>query len=314
MRLNLATVIFLITTSQTSLAWTSWVGVLEDWPVAVEKSSDDKSVAQPDAKEQIATKAEEKYEARVRPLFVRVDQKPWTNAPRTSDPSPIVPLPKAFSWDVCFSGRAEGQLTAMRSPDGVTVPTSGATSTPSPTPTPPYLLREEDRAPWRTRRSNDYSGWLPNPVYKPILLMSSLNTSCKDPEKWKQVGSEKVRGHIKSLLGELSKKLASESPELATYELTEKEAKIYRAWGSPKFGYYIALITRAKPRTMETFYVSPKTEVTYLGRDMMLVDAGDFDGDGASEVLFKRRAEKKDIYTLFSNGKIVAESVWDYPQ
>jgi hypothetical protein len=46
---------------------------------------------------------------------------------------------------------------------------------------------------------------------------------------------------------------------------------------------------------------------------MMLVDAGDFDGDGHSEVLFKRRGDKKDVYELYSKGKQVAESIWDYP-
>lgn len=276
---------------QTSFAWTSWVGVLEDWPIQNEVKSDSK----PDAK------SEAKYEARVRPLFVRIDQKEWQAAPRPGDTAPVAQLPKAFSWDVCFSGRAEGQLTAMLIADGM------------PTTTPPYLLRAEDRAPWRTRRSGDYAGWLSTPVYKPILLMSSLNTSCKDPEKWKQSGTEKIRPQLNAMIAELRKKLESSAPGSSSYEFSEKDLKIYKTWGSPKNGVYAAIQTKSKPRVVETFHISSTSDIAYLGRDMMLVDAGDFDGDGYSEVLFKRRGDKKDVYELYSKGKQVAESIWDYP-
>ena len=46
---------------------------------------------------------------------------------------------------------------------------------------------------------------------------------------------------------------------------------------------------------------------------MKFVDAGDFDGDGASEMIFKRHGDKKDVYSLFTKGTMVAESIWDYP-
>jgi len=278
--------------STKTFAWTSWVGVLEDWPLQNDSASE---AGKSDPK------AEPKYEPRVRPLFIRVDQTPWQAAPRPGDVKPVAVLPKAFSWDVCFSGRGEGQLTSMLIADGM------------PTTTPPYALRAEDRAPWRTRRSSDYAGWLPTPVYKPILLMSSLNSSCKDPEKWKQAGAEKARGKIPVMIESLRKDFASNDPGVAPYEFSDKDVKAFRSWTSPKQGTFVALRTKPKEQTIETFQISPQGEVTHLGRDMMLVDAGDFDGDGSTEILFKRRADKKDVYALFSKGSVVAESIWDYP-
>ena len=275
-----------------SFAWTSWVGVLEDWPLQQEPA---RQKGKPDPK------ADAKYEPRIRPLFIRVDQTAWQAAPRPGDAKPVAALPKAFSWDVCFSGRGEGQLTAMLIADGM------------PTTTPPYVLRAEDRAPWRTRRSGDYAGWLPTPVYKPILLMSSLNSSCKDPDKWKQAGAEKVRNKIPGMIETLKKRFESNDPGINPYEFADKDVKVFRSWASPKQGVFVAVRTKPKDPTIETFQITPQGDVTHLGRDMMLVDAGDFDGDGFTEVLFKRRAEKKDVYDLLSKGSVVAQSVWDYP-
>ncbi len=286
----LVTLLFLMfSTLGTSVAyaWTSWVGVLEDWPVTMDQKQDPNSAV--------------KYEARVRPLFIRVDAQKWQAAPRPGESNPAAPLPKAFSWDVCFSGRGEGQLTAMLIADGM------------PTTTPPYILRAEDRAPWRTRRSPDYAGWLPTPVYKPILLMSSLNSSCKDPEKWKQAGAEKAKIKIPAMIASLREKFAASEPGFSSYEFNDRDVKVFRSWASPKQGLYVALKTKTKDSPVETFRLSNDGAVSYLGRDMMLVDAGDFDGDGQTELLFKRRAEKKDIYELVAKGERAAESIWDYP-
>ena len=43
-------------------------------------------------------------------------------------------------------------------------------------------------------------------------------------------------------------------------------------------------------------------DVQYLGRDLSLVDAGDYDADGPSEVLFWYSGYNDDGYTLFYDG------------
>jgi hypothetical protein len=239
------------------------------------------------------------YEPRVRPLFIRVDKKPWQAAPKLNDKDPAVTLPKALSWDVCFSGRSEGHLTAM------------LTTNEQSTVAPPYLLRADDRAPWRTRRSTDYAGWMATPVYKPILLKSSLNSSCNDPHKWRQGGNEKARPHLKNLIAELRKKMASPQDSTDFYNFEDKDVRILRSWSSANSGLVVSIQTMAKPRRTETFRISKNSDVRYLGSDMMLIDAGDFDGDGSGELLFKRHIGKKDIYDLYSDSSHLAESIWE---
>lgn len=124
--------------SQTSFAWTSWIGVLEDWPIQPQSNTANKNpdAKAPDSQSKTDTKSAQEYEPRVRPLFLRIDKKPWQAAPKKTDKDSAVQLPKALSWDVCFTGRSEGQLTAM------------LTSSEQSSMTPPYMLRAEDRAPW----------------------------------------------------------------------------------------------------------------------------------------------------------------------
>lgn len=266
-----------------ALAWTSWIGVLEDWPVKDPAKAD-----QPAS-----------YEARVRPLFVKVDRGFWQSAPKPGDADPVANLPKAFSWDVCFSGRGEGSLTASIS-DAVP-------------PSPPYALRAEDRAPWRTRRSLDYAGWISEPVYKPIILSSSLNSSCKDPEKWRMGTGIKARPQMSKMVALANIELAKIDP---TSKINDATAKIPKAWGTAKHGRFAVLRAKtAAPNVKDinaTFYLNDK-EPQFIGFDTMMIDAGDFDSDGMTEVIFKQRSEKKDIYSLYAKGVKVTETSWVYP-
>lgn len=261
-------------------AWTSWIGVLEDWPTKDLQKSD-----QPVS-----------YEARVRPLFVKMDRGFWQAAPKPGDKDPAATLPKSFSWDVCFSGRGEGSLTASMND--------------VPPPSPPYALRAEDRAPWRTRRSLDYAGWISEPVYKPIILSSSLNSSCKDPEKWRMGTGDKARQHLARMIELTKDEMTKQDP---TRKLNEATAKVPKAWGTAKHGRFAVL--KAKTNTKDisaTFYIGDKGP-QFIGFDAMMIDAGDFDSDGLTEVVFKQRSEKKDIYSLYAKGVKVTENVWIYP-
>lgn len=280
--IHLPAAVFVLHASS-AFAWTSWIGVLEDWPVR-----DPLKMDQPVS-----------YEARVRPLFVKIDSGFWQPAPKPGDSDPVAVLPKAFSWDVCFSGRGEGSLTASMLASNATPPA------------PAYGLRAEDRAPWRTRRSLDYAGWIPEPVYKPIILSSSLNSSCKDPEKWRGGSGEKARPYLTTMIGLANLELAKQDPAI---KINDATAKVPRAWGTPKHGRFAVL--RAKTtggkEVNATFYINDKGP-QFIGFDAMMIDAGDFDSDKVTEVIFKQRSDKKDIYTLYSNGTKITETAWVYP-
>ena len=269
--------------TSTANAWTSWIGTLEDWP---NKSSD--------KPEGTIT-----YESRIRPLFYKKDNQPWKAAPRSNQVGAETVLPKAFSWDVCFGGRGEGSITGILEESKFG------------TPVPPYALRPEDRAPWRTRRSLDYAGWIQEPVYKPILLSSSMNSTCKDPEKWRGGPGDKSKPYLPAMLTLLDKQLAFNAVPTT---VSPSSVKIPHAWASPKQGRFAQLkaSTVSGEPVSAVFYISTQG-TNFAGFNMALIDAGDFDGNGFSEVLFKQRGDKQDIYVLFENGEKIAETTWDYP-
>lgn len=295
--------------SHTAFAWTSWVGVLEDWPI-LEPSPDqagnsDQKTNPNSSKVKIskATFQPKHYEPRVRPLFIRIDNKPWQAAPNANDPNPSVPLPKNVSWDVCFSGRNDGQLTASLNTN---TNTNEAKLTP-----PPYVLRSEDRAPWRTRRSVDYAGSLEIPVYKPVVLKCSLSSSCNDPEKWRKGSIERARPFLKPMIEQLKKQREGNQDHPSSSNLNDAQVKIIGTWISPREGIIVSLRPILKSRETETFRVDSNKGIHYLGRNMQFIDAGDFDGDGRSEMLFKRHKDGKDSYELYANNQRLAESVWE---
>ena len=260
-------------------AWTTWIGVVEDWPT--KESANSKQI---------------RYESRVRPLFVRVDQGAWQAAPQDELPRHNIKVPKTFSWDVCFSGRGEGALTT-----NMTEPLPF-------TSVPPYTLRESENAPWRTRRSLDYSSSNLEPVYKPIVLSSSMNSSCKDQEKWKAGSSDKANGQIQQLMTILTSKLdVVETKNL----LPLTSGKITKTWAN-KFRDRIAIL-KAKTATGETvtgaFYVGAEAPAL-IGINTLMIDAGDFDSDGKVDVIFKQRNKKNDAYFLYNGKTKVVESVW----
>jgi hypothetical protein len=61
----------------------------------------------------------------------------------------------------------------------------------------------------------------------------------------------------------------------------------------------------------QTFLVDERT--TYVGANLTLVDAGDYDADGVSELLFWHSGYNKDGYSLFSPATSErAEYLWSY--
>jgi hypothetical protein len=49
------------------------------------------------------------------------------------------------------------------------------------------------------------------------------------------------------------------------------------------------------------WFATHKTQSKYIGSGMTLIDAGDYDNDGSSEVLLLRSEENLDAYVLLTN-------------
>jgi hypothetical protein len=63
----------------------------------------------------------------------------------------------------------------------------------------------------------------------------------------------------------------------------------------------------------QVFYVNEQGTITFLGAELKLLDAGDYDGEGRSAVIFKLQSYDKDGYVLFYDGfRRKASFTWIY--
>ena len=61
------------------------------------------------------------------------------------------------------------------------------------------------------------------------------------------------------------------------------------------------------------FIVDRSGAAKFLGSDLLLVDAGDYDGDGRTELVFRKSGYDYDGYVLFFDGFArSAEFGWSY--
>jgi hypothetical protein len=225
------------------------------------------------------------YEARVRPLFIRKGIEKWRAVTEGTIPSTI-------GWDACFHGRGEGGLTSIGKP--------------SANPVPPHILRDSDVPPWRTRRSLDFAGSVGLPVYRPIILSSSMTPSCKDPLRWRMVGSGKIKTDAKKLLSAV----VLARPEMQANDL--KVAQLYQSKSGEQL-VFIGPVKKLKTEAQQgndVFAVGANGEWTYLGSHLQFVDSGDFDSDGRTEIVMKKFGDQKEGYVLFVGSEPVAESSW----
>lgn len=167
-----------------------------------------------------------------------------------------------------------------------------------------------------------FRGWCDAPNFRPILL-SSLH-GIGDPENWRpsiplMTDTSLFMAFVETLKGSplcrvdgetrrpyqpkqkdlltLKRLVRSDGVQLIALSLSER----YTSCGSE-------LGEVSSPR----WFVVDGT-VRYLGDDMEYVDAGDFDGDGCSEILFWYSGYNRDGYILFSdNLQSRTEFIWSY--
>lgn len=148
-------------------------------------------------------------------------------------------------------------------------------------------------------------------VYRPLVAISQPNVS--DPEEWKPaplspalVASARQQFRIK-----FPKETNCRSPEEnipRPWKYRDEDIHLAKAYSS-KDGWSLVELNLTGyacdgPNDGSGFigqwYVAePSGAVRFLGSDMWLVDAGDYDNDGKSEVLFSTDEDNTGGYRLF---------------
>ncbi|MBE9490990.1 MAG: hypothetical protein IMY67_11890 [Bacteroidetes bacterium] len=179
--------------------------------------------------------------------------------------------------------------------------------------------------PLKIKSNSLFSGWCGSPIYRPIVLVSKKNF--KDPQSWKPF---KPKRKILNILLPTIKETISDvviiNPD--TYKKTPlqysaKDLTLFKSYKSLSEGKLIQVGFDIKnidcggeidPECpSQWFYVGNNSNVIYLGVKLELVDAGDYDNDGNSEIVFWYSGNNDDGYVMYYNNfKNTATFSWKY--
>jgi hypothetical protein len=204
-----------------------------------------------------------------------------------------VDYPAEMTWTIAFDGRNLGQLnTPMPREYNQEIITAGPVPTVG-------------------ERSSEFAGQLDRPVYRPLVANS--RPYFRDPEAWKPFAppQEMVAGlqqQFRKRFPKLCRLGGPKSSEMEPFPYRDDEVKVVKAYRS-KTGWTVARLHLQAVDCADVeagfdiedpwFVIDPTKSVKYLDAGMWLVDAGDYDNDGKSELVFSIDRDNRGGYELF---------------
>ena len=228
---------------------------------------------------------------KVRVLFAN-DGTGWKSLdPKCSDMPCLQQAPSQFpvevNWTLAQAGAARGNVTGIVEVEWPLYADVGT-----------QYLSEETPAPKVGEPSLDFAGDDGKPVQRPLIAVSAPNFA--DPEGWTPAdltpealaaARAEFRAHFAVVQNCTSPE--ENTPRPITY--TEQDVGMFAGWTSAKGWSLISAVldgykcdgpmsdTAYSP---QTYAISPEGKAIHLGEGLDLLDAGDYDKDGKSELVF----------------------------
>ena len=168
-----------------------------------------------------------------------------------------------------------------------------------------FKIENPENAPKILNKARRFDGWAPPPTYRPIVIISQNNYL--DKENWKPFKPDK--SYIKILYPYVDAQIDIKlEPELTPnklmlfrgYKNIKNEKIISIGIDTSQFEYADDIATRDPLHTPHWFLISNK-KFTYIGHELDLIDAGDYDADGKIEFIFWHYGYNEGGYSLFDN-------------
>ncbi len=268
--------------------------------------------------EQPQCKRERPISARL--LFVK-DKTTWWALDDESSPLKDINLILLPKWQVVFGGKDLGNIK-LRDPN----PSLTNKKDMNYTRDKLYVPDSQKALPIIENDSESFRGWCDVPKTRPLVLVSQPNFT--DPEQWKPFSmdnsyKQKLYTPVKVAIGRFKVyycprgELPPEPLEYGPADLV-----LYKSFRSASGRELVSIGIDPKkyqcdgPREPEwsgNWFLLDGEKIEFLGHQMELVDAGDYDHDGRSELLFWHSGYNRDGYVLMYDGlRQKVEYLWGY--
>jgi len=209
----------------------------------------------------------------------------------------------SLTWTVAFDGRQLGVVSTkdggFESPYSWTYPRDKLLE-----------LSDDTAIPEVINRTGFFGGWCEEPRFRPLVVVTSPNY--RDPAGWKPADTspallDELFPQFRTVAGDATR-CQSEDAEPSAFEYQQEDLVTVRTYRDRLGRALVALSLDPgknkcdgpweSPWSSHWFLVGGESS-QYLGSQLSLVDAGDYDGDGSSEVVFWHSGYDEDGYALF---------------
>ncbi len=245
----------------------------------------------------------------VRPLFAKQGQS-WISL-ATPDLAAGYDLTDR-EWTIAFDGRALGTVDTR-------YPSEGAGYARTYDRDFRLTIAEDASLPAIANSRREFIGWCNLPEMRPLVVNSRPNAD--DPDRWKPfvVG----RGYVELLfdayfraLGEIP--VCFNRPE--SHAFTADDLELVKAYRDVAGRQLVSLRLRsggegceADPTVQLIVWFAITESVHHIGNNLELIDAGDYDGDGKSEIVFWHASYNRDGYSLLLDDlSRRVDFIWSY--
>lgn len=208
-------------------------------------------------------------------------------------------FPPSATWTIAFSGRNLGQVTGTTPKEFEFYSDVGVQNITSKGPIPTV-----------GKRSAEYGGFLGSEVFRPLIADSQ--PYFKDPDAWKPSHpstevTTSLRLQFRKKFPKVSNCTSPNDSAPKPWAYRDTDIKLAKSYSSMHNWSVVQLLLDryrcdGPPDDAfadQWFAVSPGGKVKFVGQGMWLVDAGDYDNDGKSEVVFSIDRYNEGGYELF---------------
>jgi len=207
-------------------------------------------------------------------------------------------FPAQVKWTVAFDGKNMGEVESRTPPSFDFYAAVGQ-----------QVIVGTSDVPFVGKPSSDFSGFQDEPVLRPLVAVSKPNYS--DPENWKPTRPTPeiiaaVRQSYLSRFPKIANCIARTIGQEKSRTASVGDAiSIQKLYGSNRNWFLVEAQSRycdggaIREFSSRWFVVTPEQQVRFIGSNMWLVDAGDYDRDGKSELVFSIDDYNRGGYKLF---------------